>query len=1745
LVKTIFEAAEAIAENNDIPPEEIAFTLRVIGYQSHAPGLPQILGRAKDLADRFQELHEPCPGLREIIGCFCLAGRLADCASLETEPYSKQPRSINASLDAVFAVEDRYQGERKFYEIEKDLFAISWVIKSIEFIQPLQTGRSRGIGSLLANLLPHLYDEAELAVMESLRTHSFWERLQQLCTLFGNDQESGAPFKALRETLNELSSLNICGLRLPTVESRRSIQLQLTERDLTSAHWHFPRPADLASLRSLVKDHKLAESSPTRIESLVILIALVTGRDINQALSIMVSANFSSTIVNKQCLALRRHVAYVGKPIYAEWQISPGAFVRDHLRAPPPHVWPLPERVCHPLRSLIPENQEGRLIDFLPPTSIPWETRCNNLLVKIFDCTPRQANLKVRDLLIRQSYEISGNRGFVQWIWSHRSLNNKETQRSEQVSLSAYLNAKSRASVETYKDALRKLIGGFGKTPYCEHSNINFGVSWSSHENTAILLRRQIDSATESQDLFAQHNAFTMYSLCLLIVATGHRKSNTPFFFAFDLHLEDRLAFIADKCIVGSEARFVPLADSALKQVDAYRQHLQALAARLKGTNDAVVRHIASLFKSEDSHHKAWSISTPMPQEFGLFFQICPDGSIETIRTGQLDDQFKSAGLDSRIGLFRKTIASYLWDATRNGHLVSAFLGHANDHHPFGPASVWIVADWSDEISPLIETYLTERKWKVQESPLGKLKLVNRFSMLSTAGLQTSRHAYEGRIKERQNVQTRAMWAIKTILTDELLEDNDNHITDELLNTIREQVDELLIEDVSARKAVPTQLQIALTRLKQRGNEVDSPIPYIPYRAESPIKISFSRYLSNANEFRKCWIQLVGTPIGGNLDATERLAQLAICLVVFDAVLDPKRIKASLDSTIGGTGISDYVDTISIRASVETRDHQFDSLTIPGGVSTAFVLGLEAELQKFSSPQVPSTESVLERIEDILKKIYGRTAKVSLKLLCDIFKPWWLIRLPGAIYSIAIGEHNGPCPSHPSEVSLFASQEPEATPLGSGLKTFASRKSAIKAACRVANEEINQLLSSARGCFEKGTAHNRRQRRQLAKQLDAVKTSTAASWSQAQPIVAYLISFARSLIQEGGKKKSSLAFSTIKNYLSWISQELIEAAWDHDISELDYQELNAIYAAVEDACRNKRTAWKLVLELFHQHVRETVGAVDIPRLRSRGNQWKKRCRTSLFTAQAIDHAVKTLSNTNSDSGELASASLTMLAIGLGYGTRRSESAGLKATDFDTCDENNLAIRANVIRDLKSFAGRRVISAPLIESKKLRESIAQAVARSKSISNREPYLLVSSQKDQEIQNIQPIVKAVVDSLKSASANEYAVYHDLRRTFGTKLSLIAMPLKSGHSGLERARKRLLGNCPPTQDEAYFVIKSMPKNPYLFDAIGRVLGHTDESTLLNVYFLGSPIILADCAIVASRGIIIDDGRLGNILGKDRTTIVKMKQRLKQELPEASNDALIRHYIPKYFAHASQPTPSNIVPLVLSREAKPPLGSPWAWFDEVLCYRKEHGLSLLEAKQTALERGIPDEEATSFLDNYEQMLLDTGFSDFEPDNSSLIDGPPDRGDGLLRGAKERKDTLRRISRLAFNDDEFRKLLVWQISSWQRYVAHRKPWLVCRRPEEFQATLSFLCRIGAREEQIRCETVTTLAAPLLQAVSKRLPTVIVHEQRRFSHSPSNTKANEIGINIDQSHSSKIPDGRDFHRMMALIACLPALKTTK
>ena len=89
---------------------------------------------------------------------------------------------------------------------------------------------------------------------------------------------------------------------------------------------------------------------------------------------------------------------------------------------------------------------------------------------------------------------------------------------------------------------------------------------------------------------------------------------------------------------------------------------------------------------------------------------------------------------------------------------------------------------------------------------------------------------------------------------------------------------------------------------------------------------------------------------------------------------------------------------------------------------------------------------------------------------------------------------------------------------------------------------------------------------------------------------------------------------------------------------------------------------------------------------------------------------------------------------------------------------------------------------------------------------------------------------------------------QRPFATKLLMASMPIRSGQLPLLQARDRLFGSLPADLESAQAITQTGEGNPFLVDGVANVLDHANVGTLLNVYFHGAPLLLADFAFAVT---------------------------------------------------------------------------------------------------------------------------------------------------------------------------------------------------------------------------------------------------------------------------------------------------------
>lgn len=1770
---TTQQAIEALgnAAGNTQPIERV---LKILGFIGDVQGLRYVLETAVELAPQFLALRAALPGLEEHIDCYLSAGALLQ--QLSETPYFSDHHDAALSGSKRFPAGSNHEMPSgpignllKEYEKSechgtnsgRGFLSILWLIQSMRYLSAApkvnrclhlatRHPRSYSYYCMISDAI-RMDFASELPVLaDGLASVDLWAWLRAFNVKFlKNNYGLGktSPFRLLGFALARLNK------EKPPLPANQHLAppapraLRLEERYLAIGHWGFPRPHELVSLQDFLR-HKSDNGSddPLFFEKLIVALAAATARTVEEVLHLHVDGSVNNW--NNPNYAVQK-LAFVPVPNFHGGTSRRAVWIIPSNRGTTAIVLPLPARVGLALHSWVKPDMRGKIIDLLPPSSTEWLDRIEDIVAKTLGCTKPRANRILRDSLLRLAYDKSANRAVVALLASNR-IQLPKLERSEQLALSHYLDPLGARTFETYKEACREIFHKFGSgnevaTTNC-HAHGDHAVKLVAHQAVSEAMRSRVVALSDGNNPVALHNAYARYCLTLLIVATGHRRSRSPFFFPWDLHVNDRLAFICDKAVVGSEARFVPLAETTTNQIRAYFRHLLALRDRRGVVGPLVREHIDKLVRAPSENHEAvLSQSSGRPLEAGLFFLIRENGSIETIGTGNLDAQFVENGFSVKVHKFRAALADALWGKGLSGIEVATLLGHSNELHPFGPASVWSVGDWAERIRPLIQAYLDERGWLAIESPLVKPRLVGKEFHPAMPRLSPDNLAYEGRSRERKLATICARKAVRAVLSEDVLSDPKQKIDDDCLGEIRARIAQILWSDDAAKLRVLNVLEKEFDALRARGTTISAAAINLIRTDPSPVEISFGRHLALASAFRQQWINRVGETIGGALDTVERAAQLAISMVVLDGLLDSERVKQITLSAITGE-VTPYFDALVLRATVKTPRFEFDYSLLPGAISSALTLGLQKSLNAEGGSRPSEWREIERRVSDILIKTFGRnTGRGGWKVadLCGLFRPWWFIRLPGAVYSIAIGDYNGPAPHPISEASLLATVEPIAVEPFLRLPKFDGPGEG-----QTNNEQAEALslfrsiLNKAAGVLEHGTSRTRIQRAKLYRLLTAELDPRLAFWMREQAIIDALVGFIFRLLEQGGPREADLTFSSIDTYIDRIAKVLVAEAWDADMQEMSVEDYEALYERVALSRKDKRVNWRLALRLFHQHLRESIDAPYISSV-SRGKPVRQRCRSSLLTLETIKMAWSHLATAGYVPSAFQGPSKAMLVLGIGYGLRATEAIGLASDDFDKKENSLLSVQKNAIRDLKSSASRRVIPISILSAHYIRQLTIQRNL-AKDAPGPDRYLFGAPSRDEKILRRDAIVGWIKASLRAASANGYVVFHDLRHSFATALTLAALPECSGYPVVQRAYDRLVDSTLHDESVLRKLMRMPTGSPFLVDGIARILGHESVDTLHDVYAHGTFMVLADHARFANLGITIEDGRLAGMLGRSRTAIPKVRKTLMSRGKDGKMVTLVDltcHYINLYVREragrgpARQSSCADLPPKWQASSTRTGQAS-WVQLDRLLCVRKRNLIPLeILRTQAQEEYGLSEHAANQLIERYRSLVLDVGFDDFEPDESDLIKGRPARGDGVLRGQKEREASLAEVEKKYHALASFRRALQQVCQSWLERVEPEDPWLVCKTQEEFDSLLLVLDELGASANQIEFEGVGSVLDPVISYVLRKSPGAKIHSSGRFSRGPKKARLVEVGARIRQAAGSRIGDGRDFHRLMLIL----------
>ncbi len=1365
-----------------------------------------------------------------------------------------------------------------------------------------------------------------------------------------------------------------------------------------------------------------------------------------------------------------------------------------------------PKQLVRWLKTLNQDQEGSTLEKLLPKSESTWEDQSYGWLAKELGCSPERAKLISRDLFIHEVYRKTANSVHINFL---RSVT--ITERTGRTALSHYLYF-DEGGINAFNGACQKFFGTSSREHFCMSPLWEQTLRLDRVQLIAKHLHKKIDWSASPAE---RHNHLTVFVLFIAIATTGHRRSKTPFPFPWDWDLKNLIVFLADKLITGSEARFIPLTRELQRLMALYIKHLHELSKCQDVSNE--IRTYARSLCIFMARGKETSLEYELlVKEFtcGTFFRISANGSkIRRIPTRLLDLAIRrETGISHATRKLRPTVADFISAFDHSGRSIQNFLGHQPEMHAHGASSTWSILGWADKVRPALESYA---KAILDDSKLPEAP--DCFKELSTAvpQLHTSSFGYEGRKREKDQAVRKAAAIVRREVGRVLQSKGKEPISAEDLKCIERALEGALFNDKQALAAATTELQSQLKELDKRRFETGSgAIKYIANKEPGPIEIGFSRSLRISQVFHCKWEHEVGSCIAARTFTTlERLAHLAISMVCFDAQLDPRKIESLVNAALSQDHQA-IEGRINLRAQVTTELHDSEQSVYLGPVSSGLVLGLE----QLEADRAVTWDQVNKHIALILQRLLRIDAKKwDLDLLCKIYRPYWLLRLPGAMYAVAIGDYCGPAADEVSELELFGI---------SGSIGDTPKKEAPKpkrtGGKNAALKELKKVFSMCRGRIEVGEQRKQIQRKKLREVLNSPEVIEYSYFAEETQIVDLLLSFIEKLMDTGGTRIKNLAFGTLERYFGLVAGALIDEAWDVDFSNANADDLTDLFDKLSKILNDKDADY--VLRLFSQHLSDVENTPDC------GPRWShtrapKRHRAHLVNPFQVRNAIEALGKNKTDLRYQASQ---LIAIGSAYGLRRAETYSLETANTFVDGKVGLAIKRNKIADLKTPAARRYISDSLYLGRE-KDLAKKAILQAKSSQKKSEFLFADPTGQDYIKSVNSMFSHATRALREACGNSTIRFHYLRHTYATLFGLALFTLPD-HLLSGAAVKDMIG-----EDYGSRIKKILgtPKDwPFGLDALAVIMGHSSVESLLNTYFHGAGIVTSDCCARWQPQEKMIDERLANILGIERSVASKLR---KQACAEDSGDEAewckaVKLRIKKFERQrmARLETQTNKVEDTDSCVSA-------HFISRAILHRYQNERNLKEMAAYLVDVfDLNTKAAQGVVEAYSDLVNATSFCDFEHGKSELTLPSSLESKSLDRHSQQRELFVSQVQELIRSSNLSAKNISSVLQLWFDTVDPDKPLLVCRNQDQLDVTLKVLIdEFKADPSQVQISLHGPKDDEWLESCQLKYPDADFFQHRASRGSPRQI-VREAAIRVLPKSESKLPVERDFHR--ALIA---------
>jgi hypothetical protein len=1319
------------------------------------------------------------------------------------------------------------------------------------------------------------------------------------------------------------------------------------------------------------------------------------------------------------------------------------------------------------LELLWPPQWPDHCIDFIVGDLLPLPYE--HLLPAIRDCvantigrTEPTSRLFIKHALGRELFGFNTNRAVIRHVCGDGDVHAEAEYFPKRSSLHHYVTSECSAVSNAYKVAQARLLQkdeviatpGFlaTHTPKSACIVINpdrmgqlFGTLGGKVQKTG------------AQDPISLHNHFVQYVSLILLMCTGHRETRQLFHFVFSLNLKEALAFIADKQRSGSEARFVPLPNTAVQQVKAYLNHILWLIAQLELQNNPLA----------DNIRRACGLSStaenPTPETAGLLFKIyggrlvsvSTDSlakSLRRIENRPLIPQQKEDAISARS--LRRNLATYLGNRNESGDAISFFLGHNGNLNQWGAGSCQVPEMRLQQMRPLLEEYL-----EANQAALVNATWAHRFSGKFVPQLPSfaiGNQAYEGRRLAAVSSSARAKAAIQKVVDIEDLEERGVAVIDTaVLEEIREEIHFQLGNDFEARDKVLIELAKLVDRWRRsaRIRTSAAQINLTRFRP-GPIDISFGRHFAiaqyavdNINSAIKSYLPASGA------SSIQRLAVVALLLVVTEAVMNRDDLEALLNA-VQQDGITSFAGQIRIRAQVKSRHAMYERTCDLTDKCASAVIGYQ---KTRGAEAVILWTAIAREIEKLVECLFDARAQCSWEELMLAMRPYWILRLPGVVFACCVGEFDTSAECQSSAQSLLCNvvTTTEAQP------TRVRRAPLqLEEAVKLASQVMRDLLSATQGSHTNHTANKRRQRMELRRYLSPQVLDDLTACASDQPIVEIWTDFLRHLLEEGGLRVKTLAHGTIEEYQRRAVDAVFKSAWDFDFNDFDATDFDAFYERVYADIPDEDVAGcTTVLKTFHEFLRDHIGAPRCKRFPS-GKRRVRIARNVVFSKSIIDHALHLAHCDGGKKTKFNDAGAGLIAINAKWGLRTMEGIGLQHRDFNFSSYSELLVTRNSTRSIKSRHGRRRMVLGLSGQRLFTEvnTIFAVNAKYGSSPTGKTSVFADPENRQLLLNEDGIRSVAAWALKTSSENLDAIVYSLRHTWATSALtefLIDVPKSP-------IAKQLLQSLPKLDERELTNLLPAPANYSLAtDRIAMWLGHGSIDQVIPTYghciwWIGSDY----CNRAADRS-PWDDETVARLIGVARTSIQHHRTKAGESVP--LNEQL--HAVTAYYIKAaaippiSRPSQAKRAKTKSLDATDPVRLRPIKFIETFFGMRHSDGLDFPElATRLTKDHGMPMAQAVSLINAYVSVRDETEFTDFEPVSQK---SGRDARHGVLQRQLIRRDFLGAIER-SFKKDPGAQLVAASMArQWAQSVEQHTPLLISHDPRQLQQAVAWLRSFG------------------------------------------------------------------------------------